>query len=82
MDLGIKGRTALVLGGSKGIGRQIALDLADAGANVIVVARGQAAIDDTVAAIRASGGTASGISADLLDLDVERGPLVSRACRV
>lgn len=69
MDLGIKGRTALVLGGSKGIGRQIALDLAHAGANVIVVARGQAAIDDTVAAIRASGGTAIGISADLLDLD-------------
>ena len=52
MDLGIAGRTALVLGGSKGIGRQIAFDLADAGANVIVVARGQAAIDETVEALR------------------------------
>src|SRR3546814_18695125 len=49
MDLGIAGRTALVLGGSKGIGRQIALDFADAGANVVVVARGKEAIDRTVA---------------------------------
>lgn len=68
MDLGIAGRTALVLGGSKGIGRQIALDLADAGADVIVVARGQQAIDETVAAVQAKGVKAVGISADLLDL--------------
>ena len=68
MDLGIAGRTALVLGGSKGIGRQIAFDLADAGANVIVVARGQAAIDETVEALRGKGARAIGVSADLLDL--------------
>ncbi len=68
MDLGIAGRTALVLGGSKGIGRQIALDLADASANAIVVARGQQAIDETVEAVRAKGAKAVGISADLLDL--------------
>lgn len=72
MDLGIAGKTALVLGGSKGIGRQIALDLADAGANVVVVARGQAAIDETVAAVTAKGVKAIGISADLLDLDSYR----------
>ena len=68
MDMGIAGRTALVLGGSKGIGRQIARDLADAGVNVIVVARGQQAIDETVAEALAKGVRAIGISADLLDL--------------
>src|SRR3546814_11727693 len=69
MDLGIAGRTALVLGGSKGIARQIALDFADAGANVVVVARGKEAIDRTVADVRGKGVTAIGISADLLDLE-------------
>lgn len=68
MDLGISGRTALVLGGSKGIGRQITRDFADAGTNVIVVARGQAAIDEAVAEARAKGVRAIGISADLNDL--------------
>lgn len=69
MDLGIAGRTALVLGGSKGIGRQICRDFADAGVNLIVVARSQDAIDATVAEVRARGVRAIGISADLLDLD-------------
>lgn len=69
MDLGINGRTALVLGGSKGIGRQVAQGLGEAGVNVIVVARGQEAIDDTVASIRARGARAIGISADLTNLD-------------
>src|SRR3546814_14529075 len=69
MDRGSAGRTALVLGGSKGIGRQIALDFADAGANVVVVARGKEAIDRTVADVRGKGVKAIGISADLLDLE-------------
>src|SRR3546814_2993634 len=64
MDLGIAGRTALVLGGSKGIGRQIALDFADAGANVVVVARGKEAIDRTVADDRGKGVKATGIAPD------------------
>ena len=66
------GRTVLVLGGSKGIGRQISLDFATAGANIIVAARGQAEIDATVNAVRARGAKAMGISADLLDLDSYR----------
>ena len=51
MDLGISGRTALVLGGSKGIGRQIALDFADQGVDTIHVSCGQDAVGDTVAAV-------------------------------
>lgn len=68
MQLGIAGRTALVLGGSKGIGRQIVRDFAREGADVIVVARGQGPIDDAVAEARLLGVKAIGISADLHDL--------------
>ena len=64
MDLGIAGKTALVSGGSKGIGRAIARELASEGARVVVVARGKEAIDATVADIKAAGGTATGIVAD------------------
>lgn len=62
---GLSGRTALVTGGSSGIGRAIALALASAGAHTQIAARTEAAIADTVAAIEAAGGSASGIVADL-----------------
>lgn len=67
MDLGLKGKVALVSGGSKGMGRATAEELAREGARVLVVARGQEAIDATVAAIRSAGGDAQGFSADLTD---------------
>ncbi|MGP9538041.1 SDR family NAD(P)-dependent oxidoreductase [Brachybacterium sp. AOP43-C2-M15] len=62
---GLDGRTALVTGGSSGIGRGIADALAGAGARVLVAARTPGAIDEAVAAIRADGGTAEGLQADL-----------------
>jgi 3-oxoacyl-[acyl-carrier protein] reductase len=65
MDLRIAGKNALVMGGSKGIGRACAERLAREGCAVGVVARGQAAIDETVHAIKVSGGKAIGISADI-----------------
>lgn len=59
---GLDGRTALVTGGSSGIGRGIARALAGAGARVIIAARTAAAIEETVAEL---GEPARGIVADL-----------------
>jgi 3-oxoacyl-[acyl-carrier protein] reductase len=52
MDLGLRGRVAVIGGGSKGIGRASALMLAREGARVVIAARGQTALDDATSAIR------------------------------
>jgi 3-oxoacyl-[acyl-carrier protein] reductase len=62
MDLGLDGKTALVTGASRGIGRAIALGLAHEGARVALVSRGGADLDD---AVHACGPRALGIAADL-----------------
>lgn len=73
MDLGIAGKVAFVSGSSKGIGRATAEILAREGCRVVIAARGQTAIEETVTAITAAGGTATGVSADLTQqADVER----------
>ncbi len=69
MDLGIKGKVALVTGGSRGIGREISLELGREGCRVGVVARRQDSIDETVALIKGAGGEAIGLSADLSVLE-------------
>ena len=53
MDLQLAGKTALITGGSKGIGRATAEVLAGEGVNVILVAREQGALDEAAAGIRA-----------------------------
>jgi NAD(P)-dependent dehydrogenase (short-subunit alcohol dehydrogenase family) len=53
MDLQLGGKTVLITGGSKGIGRATAEVFADEGANVILVARTQADLDTAAASIRA-----------------------------
>ncbi|RRO24345.1 SDR family NAD(P)-dependent oxidoreductase [Flavobacteriaceae bacterium 14752] len=47
MDLQLKGKNAIVTGGSKGIGRSIALNLAEEGTNVAICARGEDALKKT-----------------------------------
>ena len=56
MDLGIKGKRALVCAGSKGLGRGCAMALAEAGVDLILNARGDAALQATAADIRSTYG--------------------------
>jgi NAD(P)-dependent dehydrogenase (short-subunit alcohol dehydrogenase family) len=44
LDLGLKGKTGIVAGGSRGIGKAIALELAREGADLVIAARGEAAL--------------------------------------
>ncbi|MBU6436933.1 MAG: SDR family oxidoreductase [Betaproteobacteria bacterium] len=58
MDLGIAGKTALVCGASKGLGKGCAQALVAEGVNVVIVARGADALQATAAQLRALGGGA------------------------
>ncbi|KNB53781.1 SDR family NAD(P)-dependent oxidoreductase [Streptomyces caatingaensis] len=61
----LRGRVALVTGGSSGIGRAMATALARAGAGVVVVARGERALAETVDGLTDEGCRAAWVSADL-----------------
>ena len=56
MDLGLKGRAALVVAASKGMGRACALGLAAEGARVAMCARGEAALNEAAAEVRSKTG--------------------------
>ena len=65
MDLGLKGKRAVVTGGSQGIGRCCALALAREGARVCIAARTQEMLDAVVAEIDAAGGEGHAVAVDL-----------------
>src|SRR5437660_10231336 len=73
MDLGLKGKNAVILGGTRGIGRAIADTLAGEGANIAVCARNADQVKDTVAALRDRGVRATGASVDITDGDALKG---------
>ncbi|MFQ5854646.1 MAG: SDR family NAD(P)-dependent oxidoreductase [Anaerolineae bacterium] len=65
----LAGKTAIVTGGGRGIGRATGLALAAAGADVVVTARTQREIDRTAEAIAASGRRSLAVPADVSDPD-------------
>lgn len=68
MNLGLDGKTALVIGGGSGLGAAVARALAGEGARVAVAGRDQEAAAETVEAIVAGGGEAFAAGLDLTDL--------------
>jgi NAD(P)-dependent dehydrogenase (short-subunit alcohol dehydrogenase family) len=63
----LQGTSALVTGGSRGLGAALGVELARRGARVVLVARGERALRRRVAAIRHAGGEAHALPADLGD---------------
>jgi 3-oxoacyl-[acyl-carrier protein] reductase len=69
MDLHLKGKNAVVLGGTRGIGRAIAETFANEGANVAICARNEDQIKEAVSALKAKGVKATGAAVDITDGD-------------
>jgi 3-oxoacyl-[acyl-carrier protein] reductase len=67
VDLGLKGKKAIVTGGTRGIGRAVVEHLAQEGCDVALCARNQAQIAETVASLREKGVKASGGVVDVAD---------------
>ena len=69
----IRGKTAIITGSGRGIGRAIAIRLAREGARVVITSRTEAAVGETVEYIAAQGASAIGVPADLsVGEDIER----------
>ncbi len=68
MDLALNGKTALVTGGSRGLGRQSALSLAAEGVNVAICGRTRLTLDIAVSEIEKNGVDVVGIEADVSDV--------------
>ena len=74
MDLGLKGRVAIVGGGSKGLGRACADSLAQEGANLTICSRNEEELDQTADEIRTTTGVdVLAVAGDLSRLaDIEK----------
>ncbi|MBV9828086.1 MAG: SDR family oxidoreductase [Alphaproteobacteria bacterium] len=73
MDLGLRGKRAIITGGTRGIGLAISKLLAGEGCDVAICARNHTAVDETVAYLARSGVRATGGTVDVADLASLRG---------
>lgn len=67
MDLGLRGKNAIVLGGTRGIGRAIAETLAQEQSNIAICARNEGQVSDAIAILRDKGVQATGAAVDIAD---------------
>ena len=67
MDLGLNGKTAMITGGSRGLGRQIAEALAREGCQIAICARDETQLNDSVAELAALGYRVQGTPADVTE---------------
>jgi NAD(P)-dependent dehydrogenase (short-subunit alcohol dehydrogenase family) len=73
VELGLKGKVAVITGGTEGIGRATALRLATEGAKLAICARGQEKLDKTAAELRKTGADVLAVAADMSkSADIER----------
>lgn len=71
-DFSLDGKVAIVTGGSRGIGRAIAVALAEAGADVVVAARKPESLEETVEAIRQTGRRGVAVPTNVRDTEALR----------
>ena len=80
MDLGLKGKVALITGASQGIGKAIALTLAEEGCHLAICARRKEALDSSAKEIRAKGVEILAIQSDVTKLEDNKN-FVSQAAK-
>lgn len=73
MDLGLQGRVAVVTGASRGIGRQVALELAREGSHVVLCARDEAALEKVADEL-----TGLGVRSEVVAVDLSEPPAANR----
>jgi NAD(P)-dependent dehydrogenase (short-subunit alcohol dehydrogenase family) len=79
---GLEAKSALITGGSRGIGQRLAIGLAAAGAQVTVTARKTDDLEETVGAIRSAGGKVHALALDVRQVEACRATVAEAAARM